>query len=112
MSDLFDPENTTNLAWKDLFRPEMSPEKRRQRWDRWRAEATKRGDANIVERWETAEACDGCKHLDGCWCDLQGLPCTVNPILTFRHGMIGMACMGAGYESNETALPLGGEPPV
>ena len=113
MLNLFDPEITTNLAWKDLFRREMSPEERKQRWEAWKQAAIKKGDQNIVERWETAEACEGCKHLDGFWCNLQGLPCTVNPILTFRHGIIGMACMGAGYESKEAMTPsLDGEPPV
>jgi hypothetical protein len=29
---------------------------------------------------------------------MQALPCTVNPVLTIRHGMPGMACAGAGRE--------------
>jgi hypothetical protein len=31
--------------------------------------------------------------------NLQGLPDTVNPILTFREGMIGMTCMGLGRDT-------------
>ena len=56
----------------------------------------KLADKAVAEYWQDAEACDGCIHISGDWCRLQELPCTVNPILTMRHGMIGMACMGAG----------------
>lgn len=31
----------------------------------------------------------------------MGLPSTVNPILTFPHGIAGMACMGVGKETIE-----------
>jgi hypothetical protein len=51
MLDLFDPEITTNLAWKDLFRREMSPEERKQRWEAWKQAAIKKGDQNIVTTW-------------------------------------------------------------
>jgi hypothetical protein len=68
----------------------------------WKAAALQQGEKEIVEFWDSCEGCDGCKHLQGTWCDLQGLPCSVNPILIFRYGMIGIACMDAGYETAAT----------
>lgn len=84
--------------WKEILgeNAEAMPEDvRRRRWDDWLNLAGK-GQREI---WTDTNGCEDCIHLDGYWCKLQGLPCTVNPILTMRHGMIGMACMGAGKES-------------
>ncbi|WP_157190004.1 hypothetical protein [Leptospira kirschneri] len=55
----------------------------------------------LLEVWSNAEGCEGCVHLDlaEAWCNLQGLPCAVNPILSFQHAIPGMACMGAGYDN-------------
>jgi hypothetical protein len=36
--------------------------------------------------------------MDKDWCLRAELPCTVNPLLTVKHGMMGMACMGMGYD--------------
>jgi hypothetical protein len=77
----------------------MTPEERKKRWEVWKATALQQGKKKMVELWDSCEGCEGCKHLQCAWCDLQGLPCSVNPILTFRYGMIGIACMGAGYEA-------------
>ena len=52
------------------------------------------------EWWTDTSGCHGCGHLDAnqSWCNLQGLPCTVNPITSYQAGMLGMACMGLGYQ--------------
>lgn len=90
---------------------------RKDRWNKWKELAIKNGDKELVEAWSSLEACDDCIHInkEEAWCNLQGLPCTVNPILSFRMGMVGMACMGAGKEKagqqelefkEETDLPF------
>ena len=73
---------------------------RRKRWAEWLRAARKDGQRGrqIARDWQAHE-CHGCKHRNGAWCDLEGLPCTVNPILSFRSGMVGMACMGMGWEA-------------
>jgi hypothetical protein len=79
---------------------------RRKRWAAWLRTARSSGPRGreMARHWLSHE-CHGCKHRNGAWCDLQGLPCTVNPILTFRHGMIGMACMGLGESKLPTFRP-------
>jgi phospholipid N-methyltransferase len=90
------------LSWSDLFGEnpdDFTPAERRKRWDDWKRKAIEAGDNDVVEYWSNKEACTGCRHLepDG-WCSSFGLPCTVNPILTIKEGIIGMACMGTGRE--------------
>jgi hypothetical protein len=75
---------------------ELSEPSRRARWQQWLDLAS----AEAVEWWTDSTGCEGCTFLDGNWCKLMGLPCTVNPLLSFRHGMAGMACAGAGYETD------------
>ena len=99
MSDLFDPSVNPDLAWKDLFRKDMSPETRRKRWEDWKEATIKSGRPENVEYWQMHH-CEDCDQRDGDWCELQGLPCTVNPILTFQYNMLGMACYGA-YSNEE-----------
>ncbi|HSH72374.1 MAG TPA: hypothetical protein VK974_04875 [Methylophilaceae bacterium] len=72
---------------------------RRKRWASFLKAARANGAAGreCAKHWVTHE-CAGCKHKKGAWCVSEGLPCTVNPILSFRHGVSGMACMGAGWE--------------
>lgn len=80
---------------------DIAPADRKQRWDKWKELAVKYGSKDLVEYWMDTEACIGCKHLGkDAWCNLQELPCTVNPITTFQTGGIGMACMGIGFEEN------------
>lgn len=83
---------------------DYSDAERRARWKAWQSVA----DAEVVEWWNTCEGCEGCRHLDkqALWCKLAGLPCSVNPVLSFRHGLIGMACMGAGYEQEPQQLTI------
>ena len=97
MSDLFDPKVSINLSWPDLFRKDFPPHERRKRWEDWKDCAMRQEDRqrgrDTIEFW-TGHECGPCDQVDGDWCNLQGLPCTVNPILTFKHGYIGFACMG------------------
>lgn len=94
----FLPEVSLEISFEDLLGincREITEKDRRNRWAAWLilARADKQDGARY---WCDKSECIGCKSLHGSWCKLQGLPCTVNPILTFKHGMIGMACMGAG----------------
>jgi hypothetical protein len=85
-------------TWEELFSKEIPAEERRSRWEIWKQMALKAGDQEMVDYWMDAEGCAGCLNQEKDWCQLQGLPCSINSILTFRLGMIGMACMGAGYD--------------
>lgn len=73
---------------------------RMQRWKEWQKIAEDSGSHETAAYWRDTEACEGCIHLgkENAWCAAVGLPCTVNPYLTFKTGLIGMACMGAGKE--------------
>lgn len=98
-------EITLKSSWQELLGKDQNeiPESvRKERWQKW-LELMAAKDSEYAAMWQNTENCDGCKHLNGSWCDSMGLPCTINPILTLRHGMIGMACCGAGYEAIETS---------
>lgn len=102
------PKVTLKISWTDLLgtkATDMPDALRRQRWEQWLALSSDYGR----EYWTDTEGCEGCKHLDGNWCKLQELPATVNPLLTIHGGMIGMACMGAGYEPVPLASGREGE---
>lgn len=77
---------------------------RRQRWETWKGLARENGDDDVVEYWSDASGCQGCIHADGDWCTAVQLPCAINPLLTMRHGMIGMACAGTGHSANAGAV--------
>src|SRR5688572_14624339 len=74
-----------------------------ERWNEWQQAAIKAKKKHLIETWLDTSGCRNCIHLDkgNAWCNFQGLPCTVNPILSFRMGMVGMACMGLGYEESQ-----------
>src|ERR1051325_5393470 len=90
---------TLKISFENLLgkrSSEISAETRQARWEEWKALAGQ----DAAEWWEPdPEACGGCVHLAGDWCRLMELPAAVNPILSFRFGMPGMACMGAGKET-------------
>lgn len=92
------------MTFEDLFSTEASDEVRRQRWEDWKKIAISSGKKgkNAVAEWTDISSCYGCLDRDGDWCKL-GLPCAVNPILSFRHGMPGMACMGLGFNPKISA---------
>jgi hypothetical protein len=78
----------------------FTEDQRKARWEQWKNIAIAEGEKELVNMWSNTEACEGCIHLKDKWCESQGLPCTVNPILSFNDGVIGMACMGVGKEEN------------
>lgn len=57
---------------------------------------------SVKADWLNTETCYNCSHLNGSWCKLVDLPCTVNPILSFQFGIPGMACRGAGLKCQPT----------
>lgn len=98
-----------SIRWPDLFQKEMSPEIRRERWEKWKEVAGNHDEQGreMVAYWSNSdETCTGCVHRDGDWCKHSDLPCNVNPILTIRHGQIGMACMGLGYVADSAQPEL------
>lgn len=95
-----DPE--LNVTWEYLM---VLPN-----WLNWLGIAREK-DSLIYEAWSDLSCCFGCKHLNekNIWCKLQNIPATINPILTLRTGMVGMACMGMG---REVWIQLGILPPT
>lgn len=103
------PPVTLNDNFYDLFgrkKEELNESERRHRWAAW-LRLVRRKDRDCADYWRTVEACverGKCRHLRGTWCELQGLPASVNPILSRRLMFIGMACMGMGYEPEGEAM--------
>jgi len=78
------------FTWNELFK--ASTAKRKAMWKQFKNE-----HPNMAEQWSDDEACRediACECLSGGWCKYVNLPCGVNPYLTPRTGMTGMACMG------------------
>jgi hypothetical protein len=88
---------TLKITWIELLDVE-DPAVCRQRWEEWKRLALAAGEKDLVHLWTDTEACRGCNHLDRDWCLRTELPCTVNPYLTVKTGMTGMACMGMGRD--------------
>jgi hypothetical protein len=97
---------TKEIRWFQLFGEngsEIPEPTRRKRWEEWKALLLAEGHREVVDHWakdHIEEGCHGCRHKDGDWCKLAGLPVNVNPILTFQFNHIGMACQGAGYNQD------------
>jgi hypothetical protein len=53
-------------------------------------------DNRMKNLWMDCTGCEGCIYLSEYWCKIQDLPCSVNPVLSFQYGQIGMACCGIG----------------
>jgi len=91
---------TRDISFVDLFgeKADSMPESERQeRWEAWKATV----GFDSRSWWRPDESCYACRHLYGDWCTAVGLPASVNPILSYRAGMPGFACMGAGHEPKE-----------
>lgn len=91
-----------DTTWYELIgtdSKEFSDQERRQRWEWWKRLAIEAGETDLVDYWSDHGECRDCIHKDGDWCKLMELPVTINPYLTMKHGIIGFACMGAGYEA-------------
>ena len=89
---------TLDIRWPELFgeKPsDMDAKPRRERWEEWKQLGLRESPENVEEGSTPEELCQNCQHRDGDWCTAIALPCTVNPILTFRFGMLGLACGGA-----------------
>jgi hypothetical protein len=99
---------TLLIRWHELFGEtpaDIDPDLRRKRWEEWKA-LGKKSDAQgrkMVKVWSKGhdETCTNCAHKDKDWCTSFGLPCTVNPVLTYQHNMVGMACGGGGFEPKQ-----------
>lgn len=77
---------------------DYSEEERKQRWSKIMSL-----NSNMKRHWSNTSGCHGCIYLNSkqAWCNLQGLPSNVNPVLTYNSGMIGLACFGAGRVENK-----------
>lgn len=96
---------TKQIRWYQLFGrdgSEIPAPDRCTRWEEWKALLVKDGEQEFVDHWakDNLGACVGCKHKNQDWCMLVGLPCNVNPILTFSHNHVGMACQGVGFNKD------------
>lgn len=94
---------TLKMSWFDMLGKEpkdFTGEQRLERWLKWQELVKEKADLETLEYWTDKSQCDGCIWLDrgNSFCRDMYLPITVNPILTMRTGIIGMACMGSGYE--------------
>jgi len=79
------------FTWDELI--QAKPTERRKMWTQLQKDLP--GEADY---WQDSLAChEGgiCEYVSGGWCNYMELPCGVNPYLTPRTGMLGMACMGA-----------------
>lgn len=100
---------TLTIRWPELFgetKKDMSEKVRRKRWEQWKKLCAEQPDGKeVIEQWTNCEeGCSGCMHRDGDWCNLESLPCTVNPILTYQYNMLGLACMGLGYQAKQMEM--------
>lgn len=100
------PEVSLRISWEDLFgkkASDITDQERRNRFSQW----IDLSDEDENPYWTDISGCineetrEACHCLDGYWCVMMGLPCTVNPFLTMCHGMLGMACMGCPPEKGE-----------
>lgn len=80
-----DPE--LNVSWKYLMTL--------KNWLNWLG-IVKKKDPLMYDVWTDLTGCFDCKYLKKkyIWCKFQNIPATINPYLTIRTGMVGMACMG------------------
>jgi len=72
-------------------------DERKRRWERAKSFFNK----ELLDCWTSTSSCCGCKHLNKneAWCNLMGLPCTINP--DFSFGMVDFsvnACDTYGFE--------------
>lgn len=96
---------TLKSSWYEILgekREDYSEAVRKKRWITWKKLAIENGDSDLVDNWTDTSSCRDCIHRDNDWCMLEGLPVTVNPILTMKFAEKGMACKGVGYEAPET----------
>lgn len=96
-----------SIRWHELFDKAMPAIERRKRWATW-LRLARQVDRGLARSWAgQQERCCDCANSRGGWCRTQELPCAVNPILTMRHNIQGMACMGVGFVPRQLSLSLG-----
>jgi hypothetical protein len=93
---------TKQISFIDLFPPESGRELRIKRWKE--CQKTCEDEPEQAERWATDAGCLKCDQYceKDDWCELANLPPSVNPILSFGYGMIGLACCGTYINKPET----------
>lgn len=69
-----------------------------ERKARWEKAMSFPGGKKAKDYYSNLCECVDCRHFQNGWCAYASLPCGVNPVLTFQHGMVGMACQGLGHE--------------
>lgn len=90
---------TWGSTWNVIFPENIPVEERRERWEEWKRLAVEHGKSELLDYWGTPDGvCRGCIHLDKDWCVSAQFPVSVNPIITLRHGIKGIACCGMGYK--------------
>lgn len=99
---LFPERIHLKMSFADLFHDAVTGPERRARWEEWKRLALENSEDGrfCVEMWTDISDCHDCIERDGDWCS-WGYPCTVNPVLSFRMGMVGKACCGMGYRKAE-----------
>lgn len=88
-------------SFEQIFGKSIDDYTEDERKERWAKATSFKGGKDVKEYYENSEGCEGCRHFQNGWCALASLPCGINPVLTFRMGMVGMACQGVGYEAKE-----------
>ncbi|MDH2239116.1 hypothetical protein N5K27_22665 [Pigmentiphaga sp. GD03639] len=91
-------------SWGELLPATAPGVERRRRWATWLRLARPLIGRAVRDWAGQQERCCDCRHSRGGWCRIQELPCAVNPYLTIRHGIPGMACMGMGFEPRQLSL--------
>ena len=92
-------EMTLHSTWADIFSGD-----KRQNWEAWKKACADAGEKEVADYWTDCAECSGCVHIDGDWCTFANLPCTVNPVLTVKANIIGMACCGSAYTPAQLEL--------
>lgn len=85
-------------SFEQIFGRKISEYTEEERKGRWEKAMSFPGGKKAKEHYSNLYECIDCKHFQNGWCALASLPCGVNPILTFKHGIVGMACQGVGHE--------------
>jgi hypothetical protein len=85
---------TKRIGFSELFPPDSSRSERIARWRSWKCTVAR--EPEQIENWQTDPDCFNCgMYSDSSdWCDFSSLPPSVNPYLSFRHGIPGLACAG------------------
>jgi len=110
-NESFHKKVTLKISFADLFLKSNPEDANRARWEEWK-KLCKEKDPIILSFWYADVHCFSCAHCDGDWCTLAGLPCSVNPYLSFNYGMPGLACIGGGFEPKQEELNLVMEPDI